>query len=720
MDWPGRGRPARLVAGVGERGGRQVAKDRIDAALSALAQAGSDSFGARREILERMGRDQLYRPALGGQIVARLCAIAAPTPRDEDLLDLLGAGLDAARMARENGKVRGQTFLDAVEEAIDLARRQGRINSAHSLLFARLWMRHGLAAPDALELPRDRVGPVSSLLTSDPAAGEALLDGLFAELIGQAEGDPLALHAALTESFPAMPAEMRDHIVSYSVARSDPIHADLACFWLLDPVPRIRLAAAQGLVDRLARGDPPGRILATLVVLRSWMPEDAARREVDAVLKEAMRKGVAPEPEAAPWTIRGLRASLPDGGGAQSIGIALQSGSQRKMAMLLLKQGQGVKDAYTIPCRSARDQKEIIARIAEDVCALSVTAAHVRGALSIALADGLAQGAPPVPGLIEIVRICGFAGLRPEPATTEELIASLASTQAVRTLSAKQSGALILSSEGWWDRHAIIESWFEESDEAFAALDKARTAHSAEAALWKWLETRRAWWARILARAAGVLESADDPDAAGFAACAMALIEGRELKKIPVMLDVHEQTIEAWVRDDPDLDPGTTLDEIAAEAPLPEKKGEFATLLRGTELMPDWLDGYLTGVVIAPKMLMPNLWLPAILDAVLPRVDPSRFQRVMDLVMMRAQAASDQVVEPEAFAASMTARSKKGQKEWVAGFAYAIETFRSAWPKKGLTEEDRRLLAMVSKGRVLDELTEFAALIASRHARNVE
>ncbi|HCZ01722.1 MAG TPA: hypothetical protein DHV56_17285, partial [Rhodobacter sp.] len=64
------------------------------------------------------------------------------------------------------------------------------------------------------------------------------------------------------------------------------------------------------------------------------MPDDAARAKVDTILKEAMRKSVAPSADQAPWTMHSIRASLPDGGGAQSIGIALQSGSQRKMAML--------------------------------------------------------------------------------------------------------------------------------------------------------------------------------------------------------------------------------------------------------------------------------------------------------------------------------------------------------------------------------------------------
>lgn len=696
-----------------------MAKSRIDEALAALKAAGNDGFGARREVLERLGLDLLHRPALGGQIVARICAIAEPSPRDEGLLDLLGAGLDTARIARENGKARGQTLIVAVEAALDLARGQGQMTSAHSLLFAQLWTRNGLPAPAALALQVEDVVPATSRRAANPAEGDALLEGLFAELTLQAEGEPLALHHALTESFPAMPSEMRDHVVAYSVSRSDAIHSDLACYWLLDPALHIRLTAAQGLANRLASAELPGRILASLVVLRSWMSDDAARAKVDTILRAAMRKSVAPSADQAPWTMHSIRASLPDGGGAQSIGIALQSGSQRKMAMLLLKQGQGVKDAYTITCRTAREQKSIVERMTEEVGALTVTADYVRRAVSIALADGLAQGLPPVPGLIAVVRLCGFAGLRPELKSTPDLIADLASTRAVQALPSRQHKDLITASEEWWDRHETIESWFEDSDAAHAVLDKARSAKSAETALWKWLETRRDWWARILARSADVLETALHPDAAGFAACAMALLEGRSLKTIPVMLDVHEQTIEAWVRDDPDFDPGLTFEELAQEAPTPEMKGEVAALLRGTDLSVDWLDGYMTGVVIAPQMIMPNQWLPAILEPVLPRINPSQFQRFMDLLMMRAQTASDVVSVPDQLVASISSRSRKGQVEWWSGFSEAMGKFRTAWPKKGMTKEDRRLFEVVSAGLASTDLADFAALVALRQERNI-
>ena len=689
-----------------------MAKSRIDEALAALKAAGNDGFGARREVLERLGLDLLHRPALGSQIVARICAITEPSPRDEDLLELLGAGLDAARIARENGKARGQNLIDSVEAALGLARGQGRMTSAHSLLFAQLWTRNGLPAPAALALQAEEVVPAAGRRASNPAEGDALLEGLFAELIQQAEGEPLALHHALTESFPAMPLEMRDHVVAYSVGRSDPLHADMACYWLIDPAPRIRHAAAKGLADRLASGELPWRILSSLVVLRSWMPEDAARSMVDAILKDAMRKSITRSAEQVPWTMHSILASLPDGGGAQSIGIALQSGTQRKMAMLLLKQGQGVKDAYTITCRTARDQKSIVERMTEEVGALTVTADYVQRAVSIALADGLALGLPPVPGLIEVVRLCGFAGLRPEVQSTPDLMVDLASTRAIQALPPRQHGDLITASEEWWDRHETIESWFEDSDAAHAVLDKARSAKSAETALWKWLESRRDWWARILARSADVLETAHHPDAAGFAACAMAVLEGRSLKTIPVMLDVHEQTIEAWVSDDPDFDPGLTFEELAQEAPNPEMKGEVAALLRGTELSVDWLDGYMTAVVIAPQMIMPNQWLPAVLEPVLPRINPSQFQRFMDLLMMRAQTVSDVASVPDQLIAAISSRSKTGQVEWWSGFSEAMGKFRTAWPKKGMTKEDRRLFEVVSAGLASTDLADFAALVA--------
>ena len=182
---------------------------------------------------------------------------------------------------------------------------------------------------------------------------------------------------------------------------------------------------------------------------------------------------------------------------------------------------------------------------------------------------------------------------------------------------------------------------------------------------------------------------------------------------------MHEQTIEAWVRDDPDFDPGLTFEELAHEAPTPEKKGEVAALLRGTDLSVDWLDGYMTGVVIAPQMIMPNQWLPAVLEPVLPRINPSQFQRFMDLLMMRAQTVSDVASVPDQLVAAISSRSKNGQVEWWSGCSVAVSMFRTAWPNKGMAKEDRRLLEIVETGSTSAHLAEFAALVALRQERNL-
>jgi len=111
----------------------------------------------------------------------------------------------------------------------------------------------------------------------------------------------------------------------------------------------------------------------------------------------------------------------------------------------------------------------------------------------MALSDGLAGGTLPAPGLIEVAGLCGLISLRPEPITTEALIARLGAAPRIATLSAQTRGKLINASEGWWDRHEIVQSWFEESDSAQELLDQPRTPRALESALWAWLERRRDW-----------------------------------------------------------------------------------------------------------------------------------------------------------------------------------------------------------------------------------
>ncbi|MBA2437987.1 MAG: UPF0149 family protein [Acidimicrobiia bacterium] len=668
----------------------------------------------RRDILERASQSLLHRPALGGQLVARFCAATEGDPVLEDLDNLLGSALDAARMARENRKKRGDAFLAAVEEAVELATRRGTLDTTHRMLLASLWTRSGLTAPAALELTAESI---TAEPPPDRADVDAMLDTLLEDLVGQAEGDALGVHTALAETFPAMPAPMREHVVAFAVTRPDPIYAQLGCYWLLDREPAIRRAASAGFAERRLTSETT----AALTVLRSWMPEDAARTKIDQVLRDALRQGVDHVSTEAPWTVHSILATLPDGGGAQSIGIALQSGKRRSAAMVLLKQGQGIKDVYVVPCRSASDQKKLLKQLADETGALPVPLDYLSDALSMALGERL----PPPPGLVDVAALCGLIELRPRRAETEDLLQVLASCARLAGLTAQKRGRLINASEDWWDRHTIVESWFEESDSAQELLHQPRSPRALEGALWKWLETRRGWWARLIARGAAMLEAAGHPDADSFAATAAALLEGRDLKKIPVMADIHEQTIEAKIFDDPDMDPDATVDgdfvELAGEPEpaKPERKGELAKLLKGTSLTPDWIDGYLTAIVIAPKLITPNRWLPILLEGAMGRLEASNLQRFLDIVMMRA---NDAIALAEDSAAFERHLGKLPVQDWAAGFSQGCTTFKSSWPAKSTGPDDRTMQKLVAKaaetGFTTGDVRTLSQWIAARHAAN--
>ena len=698
----------------------------IATALAELSRL-QDDDSARGEVLDRASFSMLHRPALGGRLVAKLCATKESAPELEPLTELLASALDAARIARENRKKRGDTFLEAVADAVELASGQGRLSPFHRLLLASAWTTNGLPAPASLEVSSaDMMRAAPGPAPQDRVAAEAALEDLFRSLIEQTEGDALALHAALTETFPAMPSAMRQHVIAWSVGRSEPIHAKLACFWLLDPSAQIRAAAAHALGERAATGTLSQEIAGKMVILRSWMPQDEARASVDKALKLAMRSGLATGASAKPWTIHSVMATLPDGGGAQSLMIALQSGGSRKTAMLLFKQGHGVKDAYTVPCKWANEQKALLSRISQETGAVKVPLSWLEGSLAMALADGLAAGLPPAAGLIEVAELCGLDKLRPEAVTTEALIAALPVAERIRGLSAPAQGKLINASEGWWDRHEIVQSWFEESDHAHEVLEGRHNPRALDAALWRWLETRRDFWARLVARAADVLAASDHPDAASFTATAMALLEGRDLKKIPVMADVHDQTIEAWVFDDPDVDQDATLEEwveeAEADAPKPERKGELARLVKGSAITADWIDGFLMSATIAPKVIAPNRWLPEILGSAIGNLTSDSIQRFADLILMRANACLDQAKEAAEFSAAMSARSQMAMRDWAAGFSYACGHFRSSWPAKSTGPDDRAMMQRVADamatGFSAAEVKALSQWIAARHNRN--
>lgn len=699
--------------------------DELDQVYAELAGT-RDDFDARREVLDKAAHMLLHKSALGGQVIARICATLEDDRVLEDALDLTSAALAAARMSYESGQGRGAALITAMEDALELAAGQNRLDMFHRLALARAWAQNALEPPDALELSATADEMHDAPPPANFASLDAMLDDLYRDLVKQADGDPFTLHTVLSETFPAMPPPLREAVVEASIWRDDPLYARLGCYWLVDRSANLRSAAARGLAARRKAGRLEADIVARLSVLRSWMPPDDARAQVDQILRDALRNGLGAPQRAQLWSAQNAHASLPDGSGAQSMAIALQSSKARALGMILLKSDHGVKDAYVISCKSARDQASLIDRMTEETGAISVPLSYVASSVTLALGDGLAQGLPPAPGLIDVAERAGLQGLRPEPSDTQTLLRKLSVYSQIQAASAQKRGRLINASSDWWDRHELLRYWHEESDDARHAIAQARSPSARERALWRWLETRRGWWAHQIARSAALLDAAGHPDAASFAATALALLDGRDLKKIPIMEDILEQSFEAWAFETneagEDDAPMEFISVAQDDAPMAERKGEFAALLKEAKVTTDWIDGYLMAVIIAPKIITPSRWMPPLFDRVLNGMGPLELQRFLDVVMMRANGAIAAADAPKDFEDQMTQRGLKGQSDWAAGFTLGCEKFKSSWPAKSTGPNDRAIQRQISDGSkaglCAGEIRIIAEWLGSRHAAN--
>jgi hypothetical protein len=673
---------------------------------TALAElAGAPGFETVRACLDRVSASLIQTPKDAVALVLALGHAEDDDKADDDLLQILSAALDGARMTQEKGQARGGALIAALEAAVAQLGKDASLTMPGRLALSRAWLRAGLVPPTQLALSEGMLDDVASGHDPvDPSQLDAMIDDMFGDLIGQAEGDVAAVHAALSEMLPSLPAEAREMLITAALARPGGMFGRLGCAFLLDPTEGTRLAAAQGLAARLAAGHLEAEVAAQLVILRSWLPEDAARARLDSLLRDAMRRGVSGGAVARPWQVHKVLATLPDGTGSQSIGVSVQTGSRRALAMLLLKQDFGVKDAYMIPCTSATEQRKILTSLEAKTGALQVSPDYLHSALELALADGLAHGLPPTAGLIEIAEVCGLTGLRPQDQSTPDLLTALDPQARLSKLSPQARGKLINASEFWCDDHPLTNSWFEDSDTSRSVLDTRRAPRAMEAALWTWLETRREWWARIMTRSALLLQAAGHEDVQSFVATARSLLEGRALRNIPIMLDIHDTTIGAWLHGDDGgddrLDPDIGL-QILDDAdnrppmPAPEKKGELGKLLKDTDLSPEWIDGYLAAICIAPKMISPDRWIQPVLRAVLSSLNERSLQRFLNLLMHRNNAALAVLAEPKSMERALRAMASLGQSDWSEGFLAGKQSFKPCWPAKSLGESDKAVLRQI-------------------------
>jgi hypothetical protein len=539
-------------------------------------------------------------------------------------------------------------------------------------------------------------------------------------MVAEAGEEPLQLHSLLAEMLAALPPPVRGLAVHRLASRDTVTFNKLACYWLLDASAETRRAAAQALTDRARQGPLPPALVAELQRLIPWLP-DIRERDVladiaaraDKIMMHAdeasaggenapsrgagaKRVGKSKYSANATATSRVETAliSMPDGAGCQNLTLVAQRGRKRAIALCLLKRGHGVKDAFIIPCKSKAEQQRIINEMDLAVPLLPVTSGFALQSLGRALADGIAAGALPSPGLLDVADLTGT----PVPIImdTRALLAALGpATQQLLTSKAKIANRAGQQSETVWD-DALFDSWFEQTEGLDDRLAGAATLKAATGIVWEALAERRLWWAEQLAISATVADAS--PALTPFASACMAaaahsLLGSVSIRRLAVMEAVVQATLEAYAGRDVENDRETGPEWITGTGSL--TGADEAIAAAGLTL--PFLEGWGVAMAAAPRPPSPEQALGGILERLIGN-PVGDFQAVLLRVNDGLMAAMDGAADPGALAARLCKFSAADCMDWCAGFEALVAQTKQKWPRTRLGTEGRELLELTAAG----------------------
>jgi len=392
---------------------------------------------------------------------------------------------------------------------------------------------------------------------------------------------------------------------------------------------------------------------------------------------------------------RRMLATLPDAVGAQSVIVVAGTQAKPVLALLLLKIGEGVKDAMVIPCRDRNDASAIIQEY-QPLAPHELPLELGRTLIAAALHEGApAQDWP------EAARRVGLDDLTARACTGRDWLSVLdadGDTLTTATQERRDAGrAALAGATNWAERHPIVGTW---QEDPACLIDAGADPNADRRELYDYvlpaIERSRALWQEILLRAAVVLRHAHD-DWFGLALSALVFDEATDVRSIPVAQLIADVTARSF-QDNPHGQP----DDASAEAHggsvvspgPPAEPGELERLLAqaGVEADVTWLDGYLTACELAPEPTNQQVWANDLIAQGEIRGDLDAAKRLLDLALQRFETLLDALEDPQAIRDSVDRVSQADLATWARGFVAATERIPGAWPADSLRPTDRTWL----------------------------
>lgn len=519
-----------------------------------LAAGGpGEGFGLAMAVLDGI-------PDAAPQLLELVVAESRRKRPDEDVIEalavMLGHALETLRFGVEAGETAAKTQVDGLRAALKALVQDDTVNPNLLLLLVRQFTIAGVDPGDELRsLLVERVGDSADV--DEMGDGDPL--GPLAMVATQVD-DEFTLFSLMREMTGALPDDHRAMLATAAFAPAvQPVPGldrlrEASLGWLFDPAPSVRRPMAAVLGDAAGRGGVSGTMLRRMIALRNWLPEQE-RAELDDAIRKARSKGVAVTP-TAPAMVREVLATGWDGAGSQSIFFVLKDGRRFAVAALLLKQEFGVRDAWVQRGGTKRDVEDLLGSVRDQVGLAPSTVEYAAKAAAYGLGINAVSGVMPPFGLIEVAELAGLTNLQPETVAVETLVASLC--EALPPAPDGDDTSLRVS-ETWTQRHPFTQSWFEggAAVEELLGRKKLPKAKAVDLILGQLLEERRLVWAERMAWVAATLRPPESngkgrtakpaaTDWADFARVAHALLSGRPLRDIPIMVTAAQTTVEAF------------------------------------------------------------------------------------------------------------------------------------------------------------------------------
>ena len=474
------------------------------------------------------------------------CGLVVLTAQEDDYAggahQILSLLLDEARMGLENDSEYAVGFLEMLEMAVQAGVASGALQPKNLMEFAGLYRRVGLSVPKSFMINPDNMSPPPDVEGFDLSEN---LEALARDVMSGG-GSAYDLFNTIDTMLAAVPEELQASLAHHIATMDGTVFERCSLFMLLSGSELVHEATVAGLFERLDNAALSAETMTLLPMIRGWFARGPVQVALDTLIKIARRKTIMGQSNPAGTEIQEIVASITDGVGAQSIAVRLNQGSKTVLAMILIKAGHGIKDGFLVPPEASDHAVHMIGHLRAEIGADNISADTLRVLLEGALADGLTYGRLPAPGFLDVVEACNLFDLRPQELGLEELLELADPQRKIQDGSAQTLGRWINDEMALYSLESLTASWFEDTEETRKIVATGRTERSIETKLWKYLETRSDIWAQRFLQTAVMLRDADRlREWKTLTASAYGLMNGRQLKRIPLMEAIMYTTIAA-------------------------------------------------------------------------------------------------------------------------------------------------------------------------------